>query len=69
MRALGLVLLSITVAGCSSYSSNLQVGNDQSYASLKDQREAVRTVKMYEATGRRSSDPGSFSGSMSSKLR
>ncbi|OZO01137.1 hypothetical protein B7453_28530 [Pseudomonas sp. IB20] len=42
---LGLLLL----AGCSSHSSNLQVGNEQSYTSLKDQREAVRTVKVYEA--------------------
>ncbi len=42
--ALGLLLL----AGCGSHSSNLQVGNEQSYASLKDQREAVRTVKVYE---------------------
>lgn len=41
----GLLLL----AGCGSHSSNLQVGNEQSYASLKDQREAVRTVKVYEA--------------------
>lgn len=47
MRALWLVLLSVMASGCSSYSSNLQVGNDQSYASLKDQREAVRTVKVY----------------------
>lgn len=42
---LGLLLL----AGCSSHSSNLQVGNEQSYTSLKDQRDAVRTVKVYEA--------------------
>lgn len=42
---LGLLLL----AGCGSHSSNLQVGNEQSYASLKDQREAVRTVKVYTA--------------------
>jgi hypothetical protein len=35
------------VSGCSNYSSNLQVGNDQSYTSLKDQREAARTVRVY----------------------
>ncbi|MGY2135855.1 hypothetical protein ACW9I8_04460 [Pseudomonas reactans] len=37
------------VSGCSSYSSNLQVGNDQSYTSLREQREAVRTVKMFDS--------------------
>lgn len=47
--ATGLILLCGLVSGCSSYSSNLQVGNDQSYASLKDQREAVRTVKVYKS--------------------
>ena len=45
---IGVALTFGLVSGCSSYSSNLQVGNDQSYASLKDQREAVRTVKLYE---------------------
>lgn len=48
IKALCLVTLSAALAGCSSYSSNLQVGNSQSYLSLKDQREAVRTVKVYE---------------------
>ena len=45
----GFALICGLVAGCSSHSSNLQVGNDQSYTSLKDQREAVRTVKTYES--------------------
>lgn len=43
-----LALLTGLIAGCSSHSSNLQVGNEQSYASIKDQREAVRTVKVYD---------------------
>lgn len=47
--AIGLALLIGLLQGCGSHSSNLQVGNEQSYASLKDQREAVRTVKVYEA--------------------
>lgn len=48
--AVGLAALVIGfLQGCGSHSSNLQVGNEQSYASLKDQREAVRTVKVYEA--------------------
>lgn len=37
------------VSGCSNYSSNLQVGNDQSYTSPKDQRGAIRTAKVYKA--------------------
>ncbi len=41
-------LLVSMVSGCATYSSNLQVGNDQSYASLKDQREALRTVQVYQ---------------------
>lgn len=49
MRAhiLTLAVICSLVTGCSSHSSNLQVGNEQSYASLKDQREAVKTVKVY----------------------
>ena len=46
---IGVALTFGLVSGCSSYSSNLQVGNDQSYTSLKEQREAVRTVKNFES--------------------
>ncbi len=35
------------VSGCSNYSSNLQVVNDQAYTSLKGQREAVHTIKVF----------------------
>lgn len=45
---IGIALLIGLLTGCGSHSSNLQVGNEQSYASLKDQREAVRTVKQYD---------------------
>jgi len=48
-KVIGLTLLCSIIMGCGSHSSNLQVGNEQSYASLKDQREAVRTVKLYQA--------------------
>lgn len=48
IKVLGLGLVSVLITGCSSFSSNMQVGNDQSYLSLKDQREAVRTVKVYD---------------------
>lgn len=48
IKALCLIVLTGFASGCSTYSSNLQVGNEQSYLSLKDQREAVRTVKVYQ---------------------
>jgi len=34
----------LTLSGCASNSSNMRVGNDMSYVSLKDQREAALTV-------------------------
>lgn len=46
---IGFGLLFGFLSGCGSHSSNLQVGNEQSYTSLKDQREAVRTIKVYKA--------------------
>ncbi len=46
-KAIAFLLISMT-SGCATYSSNLQVGNDQSYTSLKDQREAIRTVQEYQ---------------------
>ncbi len=47
--ALGsLLIASALLTGCSTYSSNMRVGNDISYASISDQREAVRTVKVYD---------------------
>lgn len=46
---IGIALLMGSLLGCGSHSSNLQVGNEQSYASLKDQREAVRAVKQYDS--------------------
>lgn len=44
------LLLAVTVVGCAGHSSNLRVGNDQSYASLTDQREAVKNVSEYRET-------------------
>ncbi|WJM52457.1 hypothetical protein QUC26_21715 [Pseudomonas asiatica] len=43
------LVASVVLSGCSSHSSNLQVGNDQSYASLSDQREAVRSIKVTQS--------------------
>jgi uncharacterized lipoprotein YajG len=37
------------LVGCASQSANMQVGSMQSYASLKEQREAALVVKEYDA--------------------
>ena len=42
-------ILIFALSGCSTYSSNLQVGKNQEYVSLKDQREAIRTVIEYDS--------------------
>ncbi|MBA3353911.1 MAG: hypothetical protein H0U23_16080 [Blastocatellia bacterium] len=42
------VLAALTMSGCSTYSSNIRVGNDMSYASLGDQRSASQTIKVLE---------------------
>ncbi|HJR76554.1 MAG TPA: hypothetical protein VJ805_06255 [Nitrospiraceae bacterium] len=34
------------LSGCATYSSNMRVGNDMSYASLGDQRAASQTIKV-----------------------
>lgn len=49
MKNIVTLILIATTTSCATYSSNLQVGNDQSYVSLKDQREALRTIKEYES--------------------
>lgn len=36
----------IGVSGCSTYSSNMRIGNDMSYVSLGDQRAASQTIKV-----------------------
>lgn len=48
-KHLVLIAASIAITACSSHSSNLQIGAEQSYASLRDQREAVRTVEVVDA--------------------
>lgn len=53
-----LPLAALLATGCSTYSSNLQVGNDQSYMSLKDQREAMRAVRVYETLPEGAEDLG-----------
>lgn len=44
----GLALCAVLVSGCSTYSSNMRVGNDMSYASLGDQRTASQTIKVFD---------------------
>ncbi|MDO9234923.1 MAG: hypothetical protein Q7U28_02670 [Aquabacterium sp.] len=55
---LSIVFPALVLAGCASQSGTMQVGTSQSYSSLKDQREAVRAVKVldvippgYKSTG------------------
>src|SRR5690606_209742 len=45
---MSLIAASVMLAGCATYSSNMRVGNDMSYASIGDQREASRTVRVLE---------------------
>jgi hypothetical protein len=47
VRASALILV-IGVSGCATYSSNMRVGNDMSYASLGDQRTASQTIKVLD---------------------
>lgn len=41
------LLLAASATGCATNSSNMRVGTDQSYMSLKDQREAAIVVREY----------------------
>jgi len=47
MTTFAALSVSLVVAGCASSSANMRVGTDTSYMSLKDQREASMTVKVY----------------------
>ena len=38
-----------SLTGCATYSSNMRVGNDMSYASLGDQRAASLTIQVLDA--------------------
>ncbi|MGR1188218.1 hypothetical protein [Vibrio parahaemolyticus] len=41
-------LLALFIGGCSTYSSNMRVGNSMDYVSLDVQREALTTVKQFD---------------------
>jgi hypothetical protein len=43
-----LAVAALCVSGCATYSSNMRVGNDMSYASLGDQRAASQTIKVLD---------------------
>ena len=45
IKALCLITLVTAVAGCASHSPNLQVGNELTYTSLKEHRDALRRSK------------------------
>lgn len=61
MNKLFVLGLLAALAGCSSYSSNMQVGNDQSYTSLKDQRDAMKSVQVYQVAPSGAKDLGEVS--------
>ena len=44
-----LAVLVLGLSGCATYSSNMRVGNDMSYASLGDQRAASQTIKVLDS--------------------
>ncbi len=46
LRPMFLCAALLALTGCSTYSSNVRVGNDMSYASLSDQRDAARTIQV-----------------------
>lgn len=41
-------LLGVLLSACSTHSSNMRVGNDMSSYGLTDQREALKTVQVFE---------------------
>lgn len=45
MRMTTVALLALPLAACGTQSANMMVGTSQSYASLADQREALRSVQ------------------------
>jgi hypothetical protein len=50
MNHLALALsISLLTGSCATNSSNMRVGTDQSYTNLKDQREAITTVREYSS--------------------
>ena len=42
------LLAALGMSGCATYSSNMRVGNDMSYASLGDQRTASQTIQVLQ---------------------
>lgn len=44
-----LLAIAVSLSGCATYSSNMRVGNDMSYASLGDQRAASQTIQVLDA--------------------
>lgn len=49
-RTIALLALPFLIASCSTYSSNVRVGNDLTYVSLSDQRDASLSVNIYDQT-------------------
>src|SRR4051812_7849689 len=52
------LLAAFALSGCSTYSSNMRVGNDMSYASLGDQRMASQTIQVLDTIPKGAVDLG-----------
>lgn len=50
--------LGMLLTSCATYSANMRVGNDMSYASLGDQRAASQTIQVLDAVPPGASDLG-----------
>lgn len=53
-----LFVAAVMGSGCATYSSNMRVGNDMSYASLGDQRAASQTIQVLETAPPGATDLG-----------
>jgi hypothetical protein len=49
MKTISLSIVALILSGCASHSTNVKIGTDQSYVSLSDQRQALKSVSEYEA--------------------
>lgn len=48
MRFIAVITLASALAGCAAPSTNMRIGNEQSYISLQTQRDAVKAVAISE---------------------
>jgi hypothetical protein len=49
MKTIVLAVAVTVISGCASHSTNVKIGTDQSYVSLSDQRDAIKSISEYPA--------------------